>query len=66
MLKAVKPDIPIDVFIIEFAATAPATPSSIITRPAKYIAASPKYLLSLYKLLSNFNDLKKSLEIVLA
>ena len=35
LVRAVKPDIPIDVFIIEFAATAPATPSSIITRPAK-------------------------------
>ena len=57
--RAVKPEMPIDVLTIEFAATAPATPSSIITRPAKYIAASPKYLLSLYKLLSSFNDLKK-------
>ena len=33
--SAVKPEIPTDVLIIEFAATAPATPSSIITRPAK-------------------------------
>ena len=33
--RAVKPDIPTEVLIIEFAATAPATPSSIITRPAK-------------------------------
>ena len=33
--RAVKPEIPTDVLIIEFAATAPATPSSIITRPAK-------------------------------
>ena len=44
---AVNPDKPTDVFIIVLAATAPATPSSIIIKPAKYIAASPKYLFSL-------------------
>jgi len=33
--RAVKPEIPIEVLTIEFAATAPATPSSIMTRPAK-------------------------------
>ena len=38
---AVKPDTPIAVFIIVFAATAPATPSNIIIKPAKYIPASP-------------------------
>ena len=43
---AVNPESPIDVLIILFAAIAPATPSRIIIRPAKYIAASPKYLLS--------------------
>ena len=32
---AVKPDMPIDVFTIEFAATAPATPSNIIINPEK-------------------------------
>ena len=51
------PEIPIAVFIIVLAATAPATPSKIITNPAKYIPASPKYLLSLYNDLSNFSDL---------
>ena len=35
------------VFITVFAATAPAIPSSIIIKPAKYIEASPKFLLSL-------------------
>ena len=35
------------VLITVFAATAPANPSSIIIKPAKYIAASPKFLLSL-------------------
>ena len=44
---AVKPDKAIAVFTIVFAATAPATPSNIIIRPAKYIAASPKLELSL-------------------
>ena len=44
---AVKPEIPIEVLTIVFAATAPATPSKIIIKPAKYIAASPKYLRSL-------------------
>ena len=33
--NAVKPEIPTEVLIMEFAATAPATPSSIIIRPAK-------------------------------
>ena len=37
------PETPIEVFIIVFAAKAPATPSRIIIKPAKYIAASPKY-----------------------
>ena len=32
---AVRPEIPMDVFTIVFAATAPATPSRIIIRPAK-------------------------------
>ena len=32
---AVRPEIPIDVFTIVFAATAPATPSNIIIKPAK-------------------------------
>ena len=41
------PDIPIDVLITVLAATAPAIPSKIIIRPAKYIDASPKFLLSL-------------------
>jgi len=57
VIIAVKPDIPMAVFIIVFAATAPATPSKIITKPAKYIPASPKYLLSLYRDLSNLMDL---------
>ena len=56
---AVRPDKPTEVLIIVLAATAPATPSKIIIRPAKYIAASPKYLFSLYSDLSNFKDLKK-------
>ena len=43
---AVRPDIPIAVLIIVLAATAPATPSKIIIKPAKYIEASPKFLLS--------------------
>ena len=43
---AVKPDIPIAVLMIVLAATAPATPSKIIIKPAKYIEASPKFLLS--------------------
>jgi len=43
----VKPDMAISVFIIVFAATAPANPSNIIIKPAKYMAASPKFLLSL-------------------
>ena len=46
------------VLITVFAATAPAIPSNIIIKPAKYIEASPKFLLSLYKVLSNFIDLK--------
>ena len=54
---AVRPEIPIAVFIIVLAATAPATPSKIIIPPAKYNPASPKYLLSLYKDLSNLRDL---------
>ena len=44
---AVSPDMPTAVFTTVFAATAPATPSYIIIRPAKYIAASAKFLLSL-------------------
>ena len=55
--RAVKPEMPIDVLTIEFAATAPAIPSKIIIKPAKYIEASPKFLLSVYKDLSNFIDL---------
>ena len=43
---AVRPDIAIAVLIIVFAATAPAIPSKIIIIPAKYIDASPKFLLS--------------------
>ena len=43
---AVRPDIPIAVLIIVLAATAPATPSKIIIKPAKYMEASPKFLLS--------------------
>jgi len=43
---AVRPDIPIAVLITVLAATAPATPSKIIIKPAKYIEASPKFLLS--------------------
>ena len=43
----VKPDIAIAVLMIVFAATAPAIPSSMIIKPEKYIAASPKFLLSL-------------------
>ena len=54
---AVNPEIPIDVLTIEFAATAPATPSKIIIKPAKYIAASPKYFGSLKIFLSNFKQL---------
>ena len=38
---AVNPDIPTDVFTIVFAATAPATPSNIMIKIAKYIPASP-------------------------
>ena len=38
------------------AATAPAIPSNIIIKPAKYIAASPKYLESLYRDLSSFRE----------
>ena len=37
------------VLITVLAATAPAIPSKMIIKPAKYIAASPKFLLSLYK-----------------
>ena len=43
---AVNPDIATAVLITVFAATAPATPSKIIIRPAKYTDASPKFLLS--------------------
>ena len=46
MIIAVNPDIATAVLIILFAATAPAIPSNIITKPEKYIAASPKFLLS--------------------
>ena len=55
-MMAVNPDIAIAVLIIVLAATAPAIPSNIIIKPAKYIPASPKFLLSLYRFLSNFND----------
>ena len=55
---AVNPDIATAVLTIVFAATAPAIPSKIIIKPAKYIEASPKFLLSLYRDLSNFIDLK--------
>ena len=44
---AVNPDNAIAVLIIVLAATAPAIPSKIMIRPAKYIEASPKFLLSL-------------------
>ena len=57
VIMAVRPEIPTEVFIIVLAATAPATPSKIITSPAKYTPASPKYLLSLYRDLSNLIDL---------
>jgi len=43
----VNPESAIAVLIIVLAATAPAIPSKIIISPAKYIAASPKFLLSL-------------------
>ena len=46
VIIAVNPDIATAVLIILFAATAPAIPSNIIIKPAKYIAASPKFLLS--------------------
>jgi len=55
---AVKPDIATAVLMTVFAATAPAIPSKIIINPAKYTDASPKFLLSLYRDLSNFIDLK--------
>ena len=55
---AVNPDIAIAVLIIVLAATAPAIPSKIIIRPAKYIDASPKFWLSLYRDLSSLIDLK--------
>jgi hypothetical protein len=55
---AVKPDIATAVLIMVLAATAPAIPSKIIIRPAKYIEASPKFLLSVYRDLSNLMDLK--------
>ena len=45
-LTAVRPDIAIAVLIMVLAATAPAIPSRIIIIPAKYIDASPKFLLS--------------------
>ena len=44
---AVRPDIATAVLITVLAATAPAIPSKIIIKPAKYIEASPKSLLSL-------------------
>ena len=44
---AVNPDIATAVLITVLAATAPAIPSKIIIKPAKYIEASPKFLLSL-------------------
>ena len=44
---AVNPDIATAVLITVLAATAPAIPSKIIMIPAKYIDASPKFLLSL-------------------
>ena len=44
---AVNPDIATAVLITVLAATAPAIPSKIIIKPAKYIDASPKFLLSL-------------------
>ena len=44
---AVSPDIAIPVLTTVFAATAPAIPSKIIIKPAKYIDASLKFLLSL-------------------
>ena len=47
VMIAVKPDVATAVLIIVLAATAPATPSKIIIKPAKYIDASPKFLLSL-------------------
>ena len=47
VIIAVKPDIAMAVLITVFAATAPAIPSKIIISPAKYIEASPKFLLSL-------------------
>ena len=53
---AVNPDIATAVLIIVLAATAPAIPSKIIIKPAKYIDASPKFLLSLYRDLSNLID----------
>jgi len=43
---AVNPDMATAVLIMVLAATAPAIPSKIIIRPAKYIDASPKFLLS--------------------
>ena len=58
VIIAVNPDIAIGVLITVLAATAPAIPSKIIIRAAKYIDASPKFLLSLYRDLSNFIDLK--------
>ena len=56
-ISAVIPETPIDVFTKVLAATAPATPSNIIIRPAKYTAASPKYFGSLKIFLSNFKQL---------
>ena len=55
---AVRPDIATAVLMTVFAATAPAIPSNIIIKPAKYIEASPKFLLSEYRDLSNLIDLK--------
>ena len=54
----VSPDIATAVLITVFAATAPAIPSKIIISPEKYTEASPKFLLSVYKDLSNLIDLK--------
>ncbi len=47
VIIAVNPDMATAVLITVFAATAPAIPSNIIIKPAKYIDASPKFLLSL-------------------
>ena len=46
VIIAVNPDMAIAVLTTVLAATAPAKPSKIIMIPAKYIDASPKFLLS--------------------